>query len=371
MEHYLDNSATTRVCLEAAEAALDAMLNNYGNPSSTHTKGREAKKLVEAVERACRAGEKTRDIDEPFKRREIERLPAGAVDHRTRAMLKIQDGCVNFCTYCIIPYTRGRLRSLPPDEAAAEAARLDAGGYRELVLTGIEIASYGVDLPGKPGLADVIEAVAAVSPHMRLRLGSLEPTVITEAFCRRLRDTGKLCRHFHLSLQSGCDRTLRAMNRKYDTAVFFEKTALLRAYFPGCALTGDLIAGFPGETEADFDATLAFLEKCGFAAMHVFPYSRRPGTPADAMPDQCSRALREERARRASRLCDAMHRDYLRACVGQTLPVLFESEADGLCTGHSDTYMPVTVSGTGLRGQLLNVLIESAGDGELRGRVMK
>ena len=318
----------------------------------------DREKLVDAVVRACEAGEKTRDIDEPFKRREIERLPAGAVDHRTRAMLKIQDGCVNFCTYCIIPYTRGRLRSLPCGEAAAEAARLDAEGYREIVLTGIEVASYGVDLPGKPGLADVIEAVAAASPHMRIRLGSLEPTVITEDFCRRLAATGKLCRHF-----SGCDRTLKAMNRKYDCATFYEKTALLRQYFPGCALTGDLITGFPGETDEDDKATSAFLWKCRFAAMHVFPYSRRPGTPADAMPDQCPKKVKEQRAHEQQRLCDSMHRDFLRSCVGQTLPVLFESEEDGYCTGHSDTYMPVKVKGTGLRGELRDVeIMEVSGD---------
>ena len=323
----------------------------------------DREKLVDAVVRACEAGEKTRDIDEPFKRREIERLPAGAVDHRTRAMLKIQDGCVNFCTYCIIPYTRGRLRSLPCDEAAREAKRLATEGYREIVLTGIEVASYGVDLPGKPGLADVIEAVAAACGDMRIRLGSLEPTVITEDFCCRLAATGKLCRHFHLSLQSGCDRTLKAMNRKYDTATFFEKTELLRKYFPGCALTGDLITGFPGETEEDFNATCAFLWKCRFAAMHVFPYSRRPGTPADSMPDQCPKRVKEERAHQAQRLCDSMHRDYLRSCVGQTLPVLFESEEDGSSTGHSDTYMPVKVKGTGLRGQLRDVeIMEVSGD---------
>ena len=323
----------------------------------------DREKLVDAVVRACEAGEKTRDIDEPFKRREIERLPAGAVDHRTRAMLKIQDGCVNFCTYCIIPYTRGRLRSLPCDEAAREAKRLATEGYREIVLTGIEVASYGVDLPGKPGLADVIEAVAAACGDMRIRLGSLEPTVITEDFCRRLAATGKLCRHFHLSLQSGCDRTLKAMNRKYDTATFFEKTELLRKYFPGCALTGDLITGFPGEKEEDFNATCAFLWKCRFAAMHVFPYSRRPGTPADSMPDQCPKRVKEERAHQAQRLCDSMHRDYLRSCVGQTLPVLFESEEDGSSTGHSDTYMPVKVKGTGLRGQLRDVeIMEVSGD---------
>ena len=323
----------------------------------------DREKLVDAVVKACREGEGTRDIDEPFKRREIERLPAGAVDHRTRAMLKIQDGCVNFCTYCIIPYTRGRLRSLPCDEAATEAARLASEGYREIVLTGIEVASYGVDLPGKPGLADVIEAVAAACGDMRIRLGSLEPTVITEDFCKRLAATGKLCRHFHLSLQSGCDRTLKAMNRKYDTATFFEKTELLRKYFPGCALTGDLITGFPGETDADDAATSAFLWKCRFAAMHVFPYSRRPGTPADEMPDQCPKKVKEQRAHEQQHLCDSMHRDFLRACVGQTLPVLFESEEDGFCTGHSDTYMPVKVKGTGLRGELHNVAItEVSGD---------
>ena len=209
----------------------------------------------------------------------------------------------------------------------------------------------------------MIEAVAAACGDMRIRLGSLEPTVITEDFCRRLAATGKLCRHFHLSLQSGCDRTLKAMNRKYDTATFFEKTELLRKYFPGCALTGDLITGFPGETEEDFNATCAFLWKCRFAAMHVFPYSRRPGTPADSMPDQCPKRVKEERAHQAQRLCDSMHRDYLRSCVGQTLPVLFESEEDGSSTGHSDTYMPVKVKGTGLRGQLRDVeIMEVSGD---------
>ena len=177
--------------------------------------------MVAALENALGTGEHSTSIDEPFKRRVFEQLPAGAVAGRTRAMLKIQDGCVNFCTYCIIPYTRGRLRSLPLDAAAAETARIDADGYREIVLTGIEVASYGVDLPGKPGLADVIETVASAAPDMRIRLGSLEPTVITEDFCRRLAATGRLCRHFHLSLQSGCDRTLKAMNRKYDTAGFY------------------------------------------------------------------------------------------------------------------------------------------------------
>jgi threonylcarbamoyladenosine tRNA methylthiotransferase MtaB len=279
-------------------------------------------------------------------------------------MLKIQDGCVNFCTYCIIPYTRGRLRSLPLDAAAEETARLAAGGYRELVLTGIEIASYGVDLTGRPGLADVVEVIAASAGDMRIRLGSLEPTVVTEDFCRRLRETGKLCRHFHLSLQSGCDRTLKAMNRKYDTALFFEKTQLLRQAFPGCALTGDLIAGFPGETEADHAETLAFLEKIAFAGMHVFPYSRRPGTPADSMPGQCTRAVKERRAHEAKAVCEKTRAAYLNACVGQTLPVLFETEEDGSSAGHSDTYCTVRVPVPALRGQVKNVRISGV-DGDV------
>ncbi len=326
--------------------------------------------LVEAVDRACREGARCREIDEPFRRREFEPLPAGAAEHRTRAMLKIQDGCVNFCSYCIIPYTRGRLRSLPLAEAARETARLDGEGFREIVLTGIEVASYGVDLPGRPGLADVIETVAANTAQMRIRLGSLEPTVITEEFCRRLAATGKLCRHFHLSLQSGCDRTLRAMNRKYDTETFFEKTELLRAAFPGVALTGDLITGFPGETEADHAETLDFLRRCRFADMHVFPYSRRPGTPADRMPDQCTRAVKERRAHEAQAVCDGTRRAYLEAAVGTVLPVLFESEEDGIFTGHSDTYLPVRAAGERLRGEIRSVRIDAAADDGLCGQLL-
>ena len=197
---------------------------------------------------------------------------------------------------------------------------------------------------------------------MRIRLGSLEPTVITEDFCRRLAATGKLCRHFHLSLQSGCDRTLKAMNRKYDTARFFAATELLRRYFPGCALTCDLITGFPGETDADQTETLAFIEKCAFSDMHIFPYSRRPGTPADQMPEQCTHALKALRAREAQAVAARMHRADLEQSVGLTLPVLFETGEEG-SLGHSDTYLLVKVEQEGLRGQLLDVKITGV-DGE-------
>ena len=321
-------------------------------------------RLVEALERAVEGGEGCQSVDDPFRRRDFEQLPAGAVAGRTRAMLKIQDGCVNFCSYCIIPYTRGRLRSLPLSDAARESARLAALGYRELVLTGIEIASYGVDLPGRPGLAQVVEAICAASGDMRIRLGSLEPTVVTEDFCRRLAQTGKLCRHFHLSLQSGCDRTLKAMNRKYDTARFYESVELLRRYFPGCGITGDLITGFPGETEQDHAETLAFIERCGFSDLHVFPYSRRPGTPADKLPEQCPNKVKAARAHEAQKTADACRDAYLQQQLGQTLPVLFESEEDAGCLGHSDSYLLVRVPEHGLRGQLRRVRVTGR-EGEL------
>ena len=314
-------------------------------------------KLVEAVEKAVNEGESCRDIDAPFERRMFEKLPAGAVSGRTRAMLKIQDGCVNFCSYCIIPYTRGRLRSLPIADAVEETARLNAGGYKEIVLTGIEVASYGRDLPEKPGLADVICAVAKAAPDMRIRLGSLEPTVITEDFCRRLAETGKLCRHFHLSLQSGCDRTLKNMNRKYDTARFYQAVELLRAYFPGCALTADLITGFPGETEEDHRSTLEFIEKCGFADMHIFPYSRRPGTPADQMPGQLGNAVKEERSRAAMAVAEEMNRDYRQSLVGTVQEVLFEEKAGPFYTGHGRNYIRVYAPGEDLHNVIAKVAI--------------
>ena len=325
--------------------------------------------FVEAVERAVETGEAERRIDRPFTRKQIELLPAGAVSGRTRAMLKIQDGCRNFCTYCIIPYVRGSLRSMPIEAAVSETRRLREEGFREMVLTGIEVASYGLDLPGHPTLTDLVEAVAAEAGNMRLRLGSLEPTVITEDFCRRLAASGKLCRHFHLSLQSGCDRTLKAMNRKYDTAFFYRTVELLREYFPGCALTGDLIAGFPGETEEDHRETLEFIRRCAFAELHVFPYSRRPGTPADKLPDQLTQAVKSRRAHEAKAVSEKTGQAFLEASVGQTLPVLFESSEGEGSLGHSDTYLYVRVPEQGLRGELRDVRILSVEDGILLGEL--
>ena len=327
-------------------------------------------KLVDAVEKAVSTGEGERALDKPFERRVFEELPAGAVSGHTRALLKIQDGCVNFCSYCIIPYTRGRVRSLPVASAVQQAAELDRKGYRELVITGIEIASYGVDLPGKPGLADVVCAVAGVAPHMRIRLGSIEPSVITEEFCRKIAACGSVCRHFHLSLQSGCDATLKAMNRKYDTARFYETMQLLRSWFPDCGMTCDVIVGFPGETEAHQEETLAFLEKARFSDAHIFPYSRRPGTPADKMDGQIDRAVKAKRSKQARAVVAETRRAFLESMVGKTLPVLFETQEGELWQGHSDNYLEVRAGGESLRGTVQNVRINAVSDGILVGNVI-
>ena len=302
-------------------------------------------------------------LDDALKRRTFEVLPAGGMAERTRAMLKVEDGCVNFCTYCIIPYARGPVRSLPKAEAAAQTEQLRREGYRELVFTGIEISSWGHDLKNGETFNDLLEAVSAAAGDMRLRLGSLEPRTITEDFCRRAAALPNLCPHFHLSLQSGCDATLRRMNRKYDTARFRQSVALLHRYFDRPAVTTDLICGFPEETEEEFAQTLAFIEECGFAAMHIFPYSIRPGTKAAAM-EQVPPEVKEARAARAAEAAERMHRAYLEGCVGRVYPVLFEQPRDGRYTGHAPNYMEVAAAGEGLHNIVKNVRITGV-DGEL------
>ena len=258
-------------------------------------------------------------LDNALKRRSFEALPPDRSLGRTRAYLKVEDGCVNFCAYCIIPFLRGPVRSLPPEQALKEALRLRDSGVKELILTGIELASY------QYGLGDLAAAVGRAAPELRLRLGSLEPRVVDEDFCEKLREVPKLCPHFHLSLQSGCDETLRRMGRKYDTARFRRSVELLRAVFPGCAVTADLIAGFPGETEEEFSQTLGFLRECDFAHVHVFPYSERKGTRAAGMPGSVPKGEREERARRAIALAAESRSAFLTAQIGTVQEVLFES----------------------------------------------
>ena len=261
------------------------------------------------------------------------------------------------------------MRSLPLDEAVEQVRSLAAQGYREVVITGIEISSWGHDLKNGQFLIDLIEGVCAAAPEMRVRLGSLEPRTITGDFCRRAAALPNLCPHFHLSLQSGCDATLKRMNRKYDTARYLESVELLRAHFDDPGVTTDLITGFPGETEEEFTQTLDFIQKCRFSAMHVFPYSRRPGTPADSMPNQIPREEKENRARRAIAIAAGMEHEWLTAQTGATLPVLFEEEKGGLWRGHAPNYAEVKVHGENLHNRLRNVVIEGVDGAALTGRL--
>ena len=324
--------------------------------------------FLDLLEQAVREKQPVTLLDDALKRRTFEVLPAGGMAERTRAMLKVEDGCVNFCTYCIIPYARGPVRSLPKEEAVAQTAALRQEGYRELVFTGIEISSWGQDLKNGETFIDLLEAVSQAAGEMRLRLGSLEPRTITEDFCRRAAALPKLCPHFHLSLQSGCDETLRRMNRRYDTARFRQSVQLLNRYFDRPAITTDLICGFPQETEEEFAQTLAFIEECGFAAMHIFPYSIRPGTKAAAM-EQVPAAVKEQRTARAAQAAERMHRAYLDGCVGQVYPVLFEQSKGERYAGHAPNYMEVDVEASGLHNAIKNVRITGVDGGVLRGEM--
>ncbi len=301
--------------------------------------------FISGLERAVEDRTTGRVLDEPLKRKGFELLPPGGVDGRTRALLKVEDGCTNFCTYCVIPYARGPVRSLPLPQAAEQTRQLCASGYKEIVITGIEIASYGRDLPEKTSPAELFSAVCTAAGNVRIRLGSLEPRVVDREFCELLSRCSNLCDHFHLSLQSGCDDTLRRMGRKYGTERFFRSVELLREYFPGCAITTDLITGFPGESDGEFSLTMEFIRRCRFSAMHVFPYSERRGTKAAAMGDRVPIRVREERASAASAAAEEMRADYLSQQVGKVLPVLFEAPDGGFSRGHAPNYTLVMAPG--------------------------
>lgn len=365
----VSDKKSRQVIRRARKTAPDAILAVCGCYSQTHPDDMDKLEVdlvagtgdrtgfVDLLEQTWRQHKSITALDDPFQRRTFETLPAGGLEGRTRAMLKIEDGCVNFCSYCIIPYARGRIRSLPIADCAAQAKALVEAGYQEIVLTGIEISSWGQDLEEKPSLIDAVEAICqAVPTHIRVRLGSLEPRTITEDFCRRCAALENLCPHFHLSMQSGCDTVLQRMNRKYDSARYYESVTLLHEVYDRPAITTDLIVGFPGETEEEFQQTLDFIQKCGFAAMHIFPYSRRPGTPAAKMSGQIPNAVKEERAHRAAAIAQAMEYAYLDSFVGETVPALFEEERDGLWLGHTTRYCQVGVtSSTPLHNQLRQV----------------
>lgn len=280
---------------------------------------------------------------------EYERLTIHKIADHTRAFLKVQDGCNQFCSYCIIPYTRGRVRSRRPEEVVAEVRELAAAGYREVVLTGIHLSSYGVDFKEeeKENLLSLIRQVHEVEGICRIRLGSLEPRIITEEFAKALSGLSKFCPHFHLSLQSGCDETLKRMNRHYTTEEYKRGCDILRRYFDYPAITTDVIVGFPGETEEEFSETKAFLEQIGFYEMHIFKYSRRAGTRADRMPDQVPEQVKSARSEALLALEKQMSRAYRESFLGKKKEVLLEEKTEiggqEYMIGHTMEYVKAVV----------------------------
>ncbi|MDO5324522.1 MAG: tRNA (N(6)-L-threonylcarbamoyladenosine(37)-C(2))-methylthiotransferase MtaB [Clostridia bacterium] len=276
----------------------------------------------------------------PLKGAEFEKLSVSRHEGKTRATMKIQEGCDRYCTYCIIPSVRGPVRSMPLDQVRAEAQRLADAGYREIVVTGIHLASYGRGT--QDTLLDAIRAVHDVPGVARVRLGSLEPKVVTEDFARSLSEMPGLMRQFHLSMQSGSDTVLRRMHRRYTSAEYYAACETLRRFMPDCAITTDVIAGFPGETEAEFADTLAFVEKVGFARIHAFPYSRRSGTLADRMPDQVDEGKKHIRTNQLIELGNKLEENFVKALIGSVQSVLFEQAAgDGLAEGYTGQYVRV------------------------------
>ena len=344
-----------------------------------------------------RLPELTKDLDtfiEPLNQPlTFEELPPGSTATRTRALLKIQDGCDNYCTYCIVPYARGRSRSLPLSRIAEYAKQLEERGYKEIVITGIEISSYGKDFESKKQssskpsneksnpynealhlpsqqLPAAIHTIANSAPNTRLRLGSLDPAILTEEFCIELSKINNLCNHFHLSLQSGCDKTLKRMGRKYSTNQVMQYMTTLRASFKNCGITADLITGFPGETDSEFEQTLAFIEKASFSSMHIFPYSSRPGTKAASFPNQIEKSIKKERARRATAIANSKTKDFKKAQIGKTVKVLFEQKKNGFNIGHSENYIEIHVKDKVDKNSIHNVKIIAIKNDKLIGEVV-
>ena len=292
------------------------------------------------------------DATEGLKNAKFEHLSVTRHEGKTRATIKIQEGCNRFCSYCVIPYVRGPVRSMPLADVKAEAARLAQAGYKEIVITGIHMQSYGLDTG--ESLIEAIRAVASTDGVERVRLGSLEPVCVTEEFAKELAKIPEICPQFHLSLQSGSAGVLKRMNRRYTPNEYLHACEILRREFENPALTTDIIAGFPGETEAELEETCEFIKTAGFARVHVFPYSRRSGTVADRLPGQIPEELKKQRALRLIEIGGAFEEAYVRQSVGSTQEVLFETE----CEGYTKSY--IRVRAHGCAGEILRVKLTAA-----------
>lgn len=304
----------------------------------------EKKDIVKKVEEYMKKNQKENiEIIDVNKETEFQEMGAITFSEKTRATVKVQDGCNNFCTYCLIPYARGRIRSRKKENVIEEVKKIAEKGIKEIVITGIHIASYGKDFDNNYKLIDLLEDLDKIDGIERIRLGSLEPTIVTKEFAERLSKLDSICNQFHLSLQSGCDETLKRMNRKYSCDEFFKVTEILREYFKDVNLTTDIIVGFPGETNEEFEGTYEFLSKIKFYKMHIFKYSPREGTLAAKMTNQIDGNIKEERSQKLIELSNKNEREYNEKYIGKSVDVLFEEEKDGLWSGYTKNYVRVFV----------------------------
>lgn len=352
-----------------AQTAPEEIKNIEGVNLIIGTKGR--KDIVDLVESYVPEMGVVSTVGQIAKEREFEHLTISKLADRTRAYLKIQDGCSQFCSYCIIPYARGPIRSRDPEDIMDEVKVLAENGFKEIILTGIHVASYGKDLKGVT-LLDVIKRVQEQEGIERIRFSSVEPNIVTEEFASELSKLDKVCDHFHLSLQSGCDRTLKRMNRKYDAAGYERAVEILRKYFPNVAITTDIIAGFPDETDEDFEKSLEFAKKIGFAKIHAFPYSPKRGTPAAVMPNQILNAVKNERTSRLIEASDRMADEFIKSFEGRVMPVLYEREIEhNIYEGYTTNYIRVlSESSENIKNKILDTEIVSSEDEKAIGRIL-
>lgn len=331
----------------------------------------EKNEIVKIVEEYFKNHIKQSKISDVMK--QIEFLDFGSTTYaeKTRAAIKIQDGCDRFCTYCIIPYARGRVRSRKIENVVKEAQEIANTGIKEIIITGIHIASYGKDLEGDITLWNLLYELDKIEGLQRIRLGSLEPTLITDEFVEKLKSLKKLCTHFHLSLQSGCDETLKRMNRKYSIQDFKEVVYRLRSAFSDVVLTTDIIVGFPGETEQEFQTTYEFLKEIKFYKMHVFPYSQRKGTKAAIMPNQVDAKIKEQRSRMLIELSNKNEKNFLEKYIGEKVEVLFEQEENEWIKGHTKNYIEVKVPKTEVNENEIKIVkVQGINELSLTGRTI-
>lgn len=329
-------------------------------------------RVVELCEEAKEKNEKINIVRDIKKQKTFETINIEEIKEKTRAYMKIQDGCNQYCSYCIIPYARGPIRSRERDDILEEANRLSKAGFKEIILTGIHVASYGKDL-GKLRLIDIIEDIAKIDGIERIRLSSVEPNLVDEDFMSRIVATGKVCDHFHLSLQSGSDTVLERMNRKYSSSEYYEKVELIRKHMPNAGLTTDIIVGFPGETDEEFNETMEFVKKVEFSRIHVFKYSKRDGTPAAESKDQVHGEIKNERSEKLIELASNLMENFGRKFIGKRLSVLIEEESKDNATymeGYSTNYIRVKIEkNDDLYGKIEDVLIDKVEGEDLIGTI--